>query len=150
MNKVQLIGRLGADPEVRTFQNGGRVCNFSLATSERWKDKQSGERMERTEWHRIAIFSDPLVDVARNYLFKGSQVYIEGQIETRKWQDQHGNDRWSTEIVLRPYRSSIELLGSKGDNAGSDRAEGHRAQNTEHAAPPQGSASADLDDEIPF
>jgi single-strand DNA-binding protein len=113
MNKVQLIGNAGKDPEVRTLQNGGRVCNLTVATSESWKDKASGERRERTEWHRIVIFNPHLVDVAEKYIHKGSKLYIEGQLETRKWQDQEGKDRYSTEIVLKQFAGEIELLDRK-------------------------------------
>ncbi|MGB7317505.1 MAG: single-stranded DNA-binding protein [Planktotalea sp.] len=118
VNKVILIGNLGRDPEVRTFQNGGKVCNLRIATSETWKDKNSGERKERTEWHSVAIFSEPLARVAEQYLRKGSKVYIEGQLETRKWQDQSGQDKYSTEVVLRPYTSTLTMLDGRGDNAG--------------------------------
>lgn len=115
VNKVILIGHLGADPEVRSFNNGGRVCNFSLATSERWKDKNTGENRERTEWHRVSIMSDGLVGVAERFLRKGSKVYIEGQLQTRKWQDQSGQERYTTEVVLRPFGSSLVLLDSRND-----------------------------------
>ena len=118
VNKVIIIGNLGRDPEVRTFQNGGKVCNLRIATSETWKDKNSGERKERTEWHSVAIFSEPLARVAEQYLRKGSKVYIEGQLETRKWQDQSGQDKYSTEVVLRPYTSTLTMLDGRGDNAG--------------------------------
>ena len=118
VNKVILIGNLGRDPEVRTFQNGGKVCNLRIATSETWKDKSSGERRERTEWHSVAIFSEPLTRIAEQYLRKGSKVYIEGQLETRKWQDQSGADKYSTEVVLRPYTSTLTMLDGRGDNAG--------------------------------
>ncbi len=118
VNKVILIGNLGADPEVRSFPSGGRVCNLRLATSENWKDRDSGERRERTEWHRVTIYSDPLIRVAEQYLHKGSKIYIEGQLETRKWQDQSGQDRYSTEVVLRPYRSELTMLDSRGDGGG--------------------------------
>lgn len=114
VNKVTLLGRLGADPEVRTFQNGGKVCNLRIATSETWKDKNSGERRERTEWHSVAIFSEPLARIAEQYLRKGSRVYLEGQLETRKWQDQSGQDRYSTEVVLRPFNSTLTLLDKAG------------------------------------
>ena len=103
LNKVTLIGNLGKDPEIRSFQNGGRAASFSIATSETWKDKQTGERKERTEWHRISILNDGLVSVAEKYLKKGAKVYLEGQLETRKWTDKEGQDRYSTEVVLRPY-----------------------------------------------
>jgi single-strand DNA-binding protein len=118
VNKVILIGNLGADPEVRSFPSGGRVCNLRLATSESWKDRDSGERRERTEWHRVTIYSDPLIRVAEQYLHKGSKIYVEGQMETRKWQDQSGQDRYSTEVVLRPYRSELTMLDGRGDGGG--------------------------------
>ncbi|NBB98186.1 MAG: single-stranded DNA-binding protein, partial [Alphaproteobacteria bacterium] len=113
VNKVIIVGNLGRDPEVRSFQNGGKVCNLNIATSERWRDKQSGEQREKTEWHRVAIFAEPLVRIAEQYLRKGSNVYIEGQLETRKWQDQSGADRYSTEVVLRPYKGELTLLGGR-------------------------------------
>ena len=109
VNKVILVGNLGADPEVRNFPNGGKVCNLSIATSENWKDRNTGERRERTEWHRVAIFSEPLVRVAEQFLRKGSKVYIEGQLETRKWQDQSGQDRYTTEIVA----NEMQMLGGR-------------------------------------
>ena len=115
VNKVILIGNLGRDPEVRNFQNGGKVVNLRIATSETWRDKQSGERKERTEWHSVAIFSEPLAKIAEQYLRKGSTVYIEGSLETRKWQDQSGQDKYSTEVVLRPYSGTLTLLGGRGD-----------------------------------
>jgi single-strand DNA-binding protein len=115
LNKVTLIGRLGKDPEVRNFQNGNKVVNFSLATSERWKDSD-GNQKERTEWHNVAIFNEKLGEIAERYLRKGSQVYLEGQLQTRKWQDQSGNDRYSTEVVLRPYRGELQLIGGKRDD----------------------------------
>ena len=118
VNKVILVGNLGRDPEVRSFQNGGKVVNLRIATSENWKDKNSGERKERTEWHSVAIFDENLARVAEQYLKKGSTVYIEGQLETRKWQDQSGADRYSTEVVLRPFRSSLTMLGGRGDGGG--------------------------------
>jgi len=118
VNKVIIIGNLGRDPEVRTFQNGGKVCNLRIATSENWKDRNTGERKERTEWHSVAIFSEPLARVAEQYLRKGSKVYIEGQLETRKWQDQSGNDRYSTEVVLRPYTSTLTMLDGRGEGGG--------------------------------
>lgn len=113
VNKVIIVGALGRDPEVRTFQNGGKVCNLRVATSERWKDKQSGEQKERTEWHSVAITAEPLVRTAEQYLRKGSKVYLEGQLETRKWQDQSGQDRYSTEVVLRPYSSTLIMLDKR-------------------------------------
>ncbi len=118
VNKVIIVGNLGRDPEVRTFQNGGKVCNLRIATSENWKDRNTGERRERTEWHSVAIFSEPLARIAEQYLRKGSKVYIEGQLETRKWQDQSGQDRYSTEVVLRPYRGELTLLDGRSEGGG--------------------------------
>ena len=146
INKVIIIGRLGADPESRSFPNGGKVVNLRIATSESWTDKTSGERKERTEWHSVAIMNEPLAKIAEQYLKKGSTVYIEGQLETRKWQDQSGADRYSTEVVLRPYRSELTLLGGKSEGNGD--AGGYQSE-------PRGGASKpptrdDMDDEIPF
>ena len=118
VNKVILIGNLGTDPEVRSFQNGGQVCNLSVATSETWRDKQTGERREKTEWHRVAIFNEALVRLAQQYLRKGSKVYLEGQLETRKWQDQSGQDRYTTEVVLRPFKGEMTFLDSPGGGGG--------------------------------
>jgi single-strand DNA-binding protein len=119
VNKVILLGNLGADPEVKTFQNGGRICNLRMATSENWKDRQSGERKERTEWHTVTIKSDGLVGVAEKYLRKGSKIYVEGQLQTRKWQDQSGNDRYSTEVVLSGPGAVMTMLdGAPGGGAG--------------------------------
>lgn len=115
VNKVILVGNLGADPEVRTFQNGGKVCNLRIATSERWRDKSSGEQREKTEWHTVAIFNEGLVRVAEQYLRKGSSVYLEGQLQTRKWQDQSGADRYSTEVVLQGFNGTLVMLGGRGD-----------------------------------
>lgn len=119
VNKVIIVGNLGRDPEVRSFQNGGKVVNLRIATSETWRDRNSGERKERTEWHSVAIFSEPLAKIAEQYLRKGSKVYIEGALETRKWQDQSGQDRYTTEIVLRPYRGELTLLDGRGEGGGS-------------------------------
>ncbi|MEZ5755231.1 MAG: single-stranded DNA-binding protein [Paracoccaceae bacterium] len=118
VNKVIIIGNLGRDPEVRSFQNGGKVVNLRIATSETWRDRNSGERKERTEWHSVAIFNEALAKIAEQYLRKGSTVYIEGALETRKWQDQSGQDRYTTEIVLRPYNGNLTLLGGRGDGGG--------------------------------
>ena len=118
VNKVIIVGNLGRDPEVRSFPNGGKVVNLRIATSETWRDRQSGERKERTEWHSVAIFNENLGKIAEQYLKKGSTVYIEGQLETRKWQDQSGQDRYTTEVVLRPYRGELTLLGGRGDGGG--------------------------------
>ncbi len=115
LNKVMLIGNLGKDPEVRSFQNGGKVCSFSLATSESWKDKTSGERREKTDWHNISIFNENLVRIAEQYLKKGSKVYLEGALQTRKWQDQSGNDRYTTEVVLQNFNGTMVLLDGRGE-----------------------------------
>jgi single-strand DNA-binding protein len=117
LNKVMIIGNLGAEPEIRSFQNGGRVCNLRIATSENWKDKD-GQRQERTEWHSVAIFSDGLVKVCESYLRKGSKVFVEGQLQTRKWQDQSGNDRYSTEIVLRGFNGTLTMLDGRSEGGG--------------------------------
>lgn len=153
INKAILVGNLGADPEVRTFQNGGKVCNLSVATSERWKDRESGEQREKTEWHRVSIFSEGLVRVAEQYLRKGSKVYLEGQIETRKWQDQSGQDRYSTEVVLRNFNSTMVMLDSKGSGGDGgymdNRSGGYGGQSgagTGGGAPP----AEHIDDDIPF
>ncbi len=164
VNKVILIGNLGRDPEVRTFQNGGKVCNLRIATSETWKDRNTGERKERTEWHSVAIFSEPLARVAEQYLRKGSKVYIEGQLETRKWQDQSGQDRYSTEVVLRPYKSELTMLdgrdgggggGNFGGGGGGQMGYDDRGGDSYGGSSGGGGSSSpapsrDLDDEIPF
>ncbi|MAQ83724.1 MAG: single-stranded DNA-binding protein [Maritimibacter sp.] len=118
VNKVILIGNLGRDPEVRNFQNGGKVCNLRIATSENWKDRNTGERRERTEWHSVAIFQEGLVRIAEQYLRKGSKVYIEGKLQTRKWQDQSGQDRYSTEVVLQGYDGVLTMLDGRGEGGG--------------------------------
>ena len=118
VNKVIIVGNLGRDPEVRSFPNGGKVVNLRIATSETWRDKQSGERKERTEWHSVAIFNEGLAKIAEQYLRKGSTVYIEGQLETRKWQDQSGADRYTTEVVLRQFRGEMTLLGGRDGGGG--------------------------------
>lgn len=118
LNKVMLIGNLGRDPEVRSFQNGNRVCNLRIATSESWRDKNTGERRERTEWHSVAIFSEGLVKVCEQYLRKGSKVFVEGQLQTRKWQDQSGNDRYSTEIVLQGFNGTLTMLDGRNEGGG--------------------------------
>ena len=153
VNKVILIGNLGQDPEVKYMPSGSAVANLSLATSESWKDKQSGERRERTEWHSVAIFSEPLVRVAEQYLRKGSKIYVEGQLETRKWQDKDGNDRYSTEVVLRPYRSELTMLDSRGDGGQGGGGGGGGQQGggfDDRGGPGGGSGGGNMDDEIPF
>ncbi|HLS59177.1 MAG TPA: single-stranded DNA-binding protein [Paracoccaceae bacterium] len=156
VNKVILVGNLGQDPEVRSFPSGGKVCNLSVATSETWKDRQTGERRERTEWHRVAIYSEPLVNIAERFLRKGSKVYLEGQLETRKWQDQSGQDRYTTEVVLRPYRGELTLLDSRGEGGGGGDFGGGRGNDRggfgggPSGGPSGGGRGMDLDDEIPF
>ncbi|MGR3463805.1 single-stranded DNA-binding protein [Limimaricola sp.] len=164
VNKVIIIGNLGRDPEVRTFQNGGKVVNLRIATSENWKDRNTGERREKTEWHSVAIFNENIGRIAEQYLKKGSTVYIEGQLETRKWQDQSGNDRYSTEIVVRPYKGEMTLLGGRGDGGGSgggyggsgggydDRggSGGYDDRGGYGGGNQGGGGSRDIDDEIPF
>jgi single-strand DNA-binding protein len=168
VNKVILIGNLGRDPEVRSFQNGGKVVNLRIATSETWRDKQTGERKERTEWHSVAIFNEALGKIAEQYLKKGSTVYIEGQLETRKWQDQSGQDKYTTEVVLRPYGGNLTLLGGRGDGGGGgggydDRGGqddggqgggygggGYGGGGRSSGGGGGGGTRSDLDDEIPF
>jgi single-strand DNA-binding protein len=154
VNKVILIGNLGADPEVRSFPSGGRVCNLRLATSESWKDRDSGERRERTEWHRVTIYSDPLIRVAEQYLRKGSKIYVEGQLETRKWQDQSGQDRYSTEVVLRPYRSELTMLDSRGDGGDGGYGGGQQGGGSDDRGAASGGdgggGGGGTDDDIPF
>lgn len=144
VNKVTLLGHLGRDPEVRTFSNGGKVCNLNIATTETWKDRATGEKRERTEWHRVAIMVEGLVGVAEKYLRKGSKVYLEGQLETRKWQDQSGADRYSTEVVLRPYAGTLVLLGDRQGGQQGGQGGGYGG-----AQGGQGGAG-NIDDEIPF
>ncbi|MEP4195851.1 MAG: single-stranded DNA-binding protein [Aliishimia sp.] len=171
VNKVILIGNLGRDPEVRNFPNGGKVCNLRIATSETWKDKNTGERKERTEWHSVAIFNDGLVRIAEQYLRKGSKVYLEGQLQTRKWQDQSGADRYSTEVVLQGFNGTLTMLDGRdggggggggqfgggggggsmgyddrGGSGGGDYGGGNQGGGNQGG----GSPSRDLDDEIPF
>ena len=166
LNKVMLIGNLGADPEIRSFQNGGKVCNLRIATSENWKDRNTGERQERTEWHTVAIFSEGLVNVAENYLKKGSKVYIEGQLQTRKWQDQNGQDRYSTEVVLRGYNGTLTMLDGRGEGGGAGRQgggyggggggqgggwnQGGGGSGGSSSGGQGGGGYDDLDDDIPF
>lgn len=151
LNKVMLIGNLGADPEVRSFQNGGKVANLRLATTEKWKDSNTGERKERTEWHTVAIFSEGLVNVCERYLKKGSKVFIEGQLATRKWQDQSGNDRYSTEVVLRGYGGTLTMLDGP-QNGGSQSKPDQGSSGGGWGSGSGGGSGGydDLDDDIPF
>ena len=172
LNKVMLIGNLGADPEIRSFQNGGKVANLRIATSETWKDRKTGERQERTEWHTVAIFSEGLVNVVENYLKKGSKVFVEGKLQTRKWQDQQGNDRYSTEVVLRGFDGTLTMLdgrtgggggGGQGGGYGGGESGGGQgggwnqgggngggAAGGSQGGGAQGGGYDDLDDDIPF
>ena len=149
VNKVIIMGNLGKDPEIRNFPNGGRVCNFSVATSESWRDENSGEKQERTQWHNISILSEPLVNIAERFLKKGSKVYLEGQLETRKWQDNTGSDRYSTEIVLRPYKGEITLIDNKADSNMTNEPISNNQMDEiqENSVSPN---VDDFDDEIPF
>jgi len=167
LNKVMLIGNLGADPEIRSFQNGGKVCNLRIATSEQWKDRD-GQRQERTEWHTVAIFSEGLVNVCERYLKKGSKVFVEGQLQTRKWQDQNGQDRYSTEVVLRGFNGTLTMLDGSASGGGGQRGGGNWDQgggtggasgggsNWNQGGGGSGGSSGgsnfgdDLDDDIPF
>jgi single-strand DNA-binding protein len=161
VNKVILVGNLGKDPEVRSMQNGGKVCNLSVATSERWKDRNTGEQQEKTEWHRVVIFDDRLVDVAEKFLQKGRKVYLEGEIQTRKWQDQSGQEKYTTEVVLRRFRGQLVLLDSRSDSGGGSGYQGTSdygapdnstdgGMDTGSGGAPMGPSGDDLDDEIPF
>lgn len=155
VNKVILVGRLGKDPESKTFANGGTVVQFTMATSENWRDKATGERKEKTEWHRVVIFNDNLVKVAENYLRKGSKVYIEGALQTRKWTDQSGQEKFSTEVVLQKFRGELTMLDGRGDDAGGrdgggDYGGGFQSGARAQPSGPREDFSADLDDEIPF
>lgn len=149
VNKVMLIGNLGADPEVRSFPNGGQVVSLRVATSEAWKDKNTGERKERTEWHSISIFNEALGRIATQYLKKGATIYLEGQLETRKWEDQSGNDRYSTEVVLRPYRGNLTLLGGRERPVNLDPRPNNQTQATSVKGDPRPSSPNELDD-FPF
>jgi single-strand DNA-binding protein len=165
VNKVILVGNLGADPEVKSFQNGGKVCNLRIATSESWKDRNTGEKQERTEWHSVAIFSEGLAGVAERFLRKGSKIYIEGQLRTRKWQDQSGNDRYSTEVVLQGPGAVLTMLdGAPGGGgqrsgggdygggapAGGGYGGGQRSGGSDFGGGAKGGFADDLDDDIPF
>jgi single-strand DNA-binding protein len=164
LNRVFLIGNVGKDPEIRSFQNCGRIASFSVATSESWKDKTTGEKKERAEWHRISVLNDALVGIVESYVRKGAKIFVEGQLETRKWTDQAGQEKYSTEVVLRPYRGNIVLLGDKSGNTQPARAPQTQAQayGAAYSAqapdpanaqgfPAGGSAAySDIDDDIPF
>jgi single-strand DNA-binding protein len=154
VNKVIILGNLGADPEVKSFQNGGKICNLRIATSESWKDKQTGEKKERTEWHQVTLNSDGLVGVAERFLKKGSKVYIEGKLQTRKWQDQSGNDRFTTEILVTGFDGKLVMLdGAKGGSSeyGGGQSGGAQSGNTQGETKSGGwDQGSDLDDDVPF
>jgi single-strand DNA-binding protein len=151
VNKVILVGNLGRDPEIRTLNSGDRVANLNLATSETWRDRNSGERKERTEWHRVVIFNDNLVKVAESYLRKGSKVYIEGALQTRKYTDNSGAEKFSTEVVLQKFRGELTMLDGRGEGGGGMREEGGYSSGPRvGGSGPREDFSADLDDEIPF
>jgi single-strand DNA-binding protein len=158
VNKVILIGNLGRDPEIRNLQDGSRVANLSVATSESWRDKASGERRERTEWHRVVIFNDRLVDVVERFLKKGSKIYVEGQLQTRKWTDQSGAEKYTTEVVLQRFRGELTMLdGRAGGGAGAGEEEGSYGGGGSFGGgggggrePARSGGGGDLDDEIPF
>jgi len=155
VNKVILIGNLGADPEIRSLNSGDRVANLRIATSETWRDRGSGERKEKTEWHRVVVFNENIVKVCEQYLKKGAKVYVEGAIQTRKWTDQAGVEKFSTEIVLQKFRGELTMLDGRGEGAGEGDAGGYNGGFSSGPRAPTSSApredfSADLDDEIPF
>ncbi|WP_421709917.1 single-stranded DNA-binding protein [Algihabitans sp.] len=169
VNKVILVGNLGRDPEVRSLQNGGKVANLSLATSENWRDRQTGERREKTEWHRVVVFDERLIDVIERYVKKGAKLYMEGQLQTRKWTDQSGQERYSTEVVLQRYRGEMTMLDGRGGGGGDDFAGGGGGYERDSGGGYQGGGSqgggsrggggfggggapgpGDLDDDIPF
>jgi len=154
VNKVTLVGNLGRDPEIRAMQNGDKIVQISIATSDRWKDKSTGEQRERTEWHRVVIFNEALGKIAEQYLKKGSTVYIEGQLQTRKWTDQQsGQEKYTTEVVLQRYRGELTLLGSRPDNQLNNEHQNSQIDQSDvqvDGNSPTSSVASDLDDEIPF
>ena len=153
VNKVILVGNLGRDPEIRSMQSGDKVCNLSVATSERWKDRNSGEMQEKTEWHRVVVFDQKLVEVAEKYLQKGAKVFLEGQLQTRKWTDQSGQDKYTTEVVLQRFRGEMVMLDSRGGGQGGggyDAPPPHEQQPAMAAGGGGMGGGDDLDDEIPF
>ena len=159
VNKVILVGNVGNDPEIRSFNNGAKVANFSLATSENWRDKQSGERKEKTEWHRVAIFNDGLVNIVEKYIKKGSKLYIEGKLQTRKWTDRDGNDKYTTEVVLQGYGGNLTMLDGRNSEGGGNRGGGYNQDSVAYGNQGQSRSAStqegptenfDLDDEIPF
>ena len=155
VNKVILVGNLGADPEIRSLTSGDRVVNLRIATSETWRDRSSGERKEKTEWHRVVVFNENIVKVCEQYLRKGAKVYVEGAIQTRKWTDQSGAEKYSTEIVLQKFRGELTMLDGRGEGMGEGEAGGYNGgfssgPRAQTSSAPREDFSADLDDEIPF
>ncbi len=153
VNKVILVGNLGREPEIRTTQDGKEIANITLATSESWKDRNTGERREKTEWHRIVVFNDGLIGVIKNYLHKGSKIYVEGSLQTRKWTDQSGVEKYSTEVVLQGFGSALTMLDSRNAGSAGGEASGGGSYQPASAAAPQKqrtATTAELDDEIPF
>ena len=156
VNKVILLGNLGQDPVVRTSQDGNKIVQLSIATSERWKDRNSGEQREKTEWHRVVIFNENLSNIAEQYLKKGSTIFVEGQLQTRKWQDQNGIDKYTTEIVLGRFRGELAMIGNRNDNVGITDGQEAISNNYNMSEPSQKDinppigGAGDLDDEIPF
>lgn len=154
VNKVILVGNLGRDPEVRTMQNGGKVCNLSVATSERWRDRNSGDMQERTEWHRVVVFDEKIAEVCERYLKKGSKIYLEGQLQTRKWTDQSGQEKYTTEVVLQRFRGNLVMLDGRGEGGGDYSGGGGDYGQSGGGYGGGGGGGApsggDLDDEIPF
>lgn len=157
VNKVVLLGNVGKDPEVRSTQSGGQFCNFSIATSEKWKDKNSGEQRENTQWHNVVVFNDNLVTIIQKYIKKGSKIYVEGQLQTRKWQDQSGADRWSTEVVLKGFDGKVVLLDRKeggqpyqGSDPGYDQSQSRPAGGARPSTAAPAGRRDDMDDDIPF
>ena len=156
VNKVMLIGNVGQDPEIRSFQTGGKVCNLSIATSERWKDRETKEQKERTQWHRVVVFNEPLINLIEMYVKKGSKLFIEGQLETRKWTDASGQEKYSTEVVLRAYKGELTFLDSRSNNNDNDSFQSsnqvNETKNTEinQVVNEPSGIDSDIDDDIPF
>ena len=156
VNKVQLIGNVGQDPEIRSFQTGGKVCNLSIATSERWKDRETKEQKERTQWHRVVVFNEPLINLIEMYVKKGSKLFIEGQLETRKWTDASGQEKYSTEVVLRAYKGELTFLDSRSNNNDNDsfqsNNQSNEIKNTEvnQVVNEASGIDSDIEDDIPF
>ena len=147
LNRVMLIGNLGQEPDIRSMQNGGKVCNLSIATSESWKDRNTGERKEKTEWHRVIVFNEGLIGVIENYVKKGSKVFIEGQLETRKWQDQNGQDRYATEVIIKNFKGGLTMLDTRNGDGQQNQPP---AQQSNDGYTPANKHHDDFEDDIPF